>query len=402
MSNTTAATLAPTKAGSPQDAHTSAPMVRLRAASWLSHDGLDEEANCAPGNTAAGDEAVLSCGNGFCCDANRPDANGDASKGCCETSTDRFQLSNRQMVNGSSPVSASAAQTQSHTISSRAAVSTADSDGDDDSGDDGDGDGSSQISTTSSTSSTSPTLISTPTSTAISTHTHAQASSQAHAGNPSQAQASTSSHAPAHTSVVVVTSVVDQPGRGSSTLVSSKTSVIAEPASTSAASTSSPTASKHNDVGTIVGPAVAVPLAIIALAGVLFFVWRRRKQRKNSYDGSNHAGYQPEDPVDMYAAHKALPPKMPELESPDPQKTSIGTAPPSYRGVSSVANTPNMSGNPILPGVVPSSRNSGPPQNTPVAAGSSPPMPQDPVETEPSELPGSTYHPYRPAGKTGS
>lgn len=366
---------------------------------------------CTHGNTAAGDEAVLSCGDGFCCDANRPDANGDDSKGCCKTSTARFQLSNRQMVSRDSPASTSSSQTQPPTPTTPASspISSSDSDsddGDDDNGDDDDG--PSHISTPSSTTiSTHPS--STSSSTTISTHPFPTPSSSTVSTHPSsdvssRTPASISPHPIAHTSVLVVTSVVSKPGRGSSTVVSSKTSIIAEPAATSAASTSSPTASKHNDIGKIVGPAVAVPLAVIALAGLLFFVWRRRKQRKDFYDSNNHAGYEPKDPVDMYAAHKTNVPKMPELESGDPQKTPSGTAPPSYRGVSGVANTLNIgSSNPTSPGLASSAaRNSEPPGTTPVPPGGSPSMPQGPAGgTEPSELPGSTYHPYRPPGKPG-
>jgi len=82
----------------------------------------------------------------------------------------------------------------------------------------------------------------------------------------------------------------------------------------------------------------------------------------------------------MYAAQK---PTLPEMDSPELKQSPNGTAPPSYRGVSGV---PTEATGPY-------------PRNSELPGSPAFPPGGGPQPTEPSELEGNMYHPYRPPGR---
>lgn len=137
----------------------------------------------------------------------------------------------------------------------------------------------------------------------------------------------------------------------------------------------------------------------------------------------------------MYASQK---PQFPELHSPVSYESpdqigggspsgekvggGMGTAPPSYRGAGGLApgdatrvgGGGNINRGSELPGSVPASPGfsqgtvpGSPVEHTAGLMGQggglriANPTPEPEMETQPSELPGSTYHPYRPPGGGG-
>ena len=90
------------------------------------------------------------------------------------------------------------------------------------------------------------------------------------------------------TRLIIQTSIITNPSGGSSTQISSllttETPASAAPASTASATSdpnSAPSSSNKN-LGAIIGPAVAVPLVILALAAFAFFIWRRHQTKKRA------------------------------------------------------------------------------------------------------------------------
>ncbi|KAL6721382.1 hypothetical protein ACLMJK_000485 [Lecanora helva] len=219
---------------------------------------------CTHGNTAAGAEAVIECSSGsYCCDANRPDAQPDGtidqSKDCCHTSNDRFPLAQLPLApggaedsndSGGSSDSGNSAAASSSSPSPAAASTVQVSP-------------SSSTSTDSDTSTTSPQNNASPTSKAVaSSRNNAKTSNRAGGG-----------------STQVVTSIITQNSGGSSTLITTTSNA---PDSLPASSTPSPSSSSSNskNLGAIIGPAVAVPIAVLLLAALAFFLFRRRRRQK--------------------------------------------------------------------------------------------------------------------------
>ena len=160
-----------------------------------------------------------------------------------------------------------------------------------------------------------------------------------------------------------------------------------------------------------------MPVAVLALLALAFFLlWRRRRNRRAANPSTN-LPTRPDDLTPMYGAQETKAPVQTEpyagkseLEgsphvghSPNPS-----TAPPSYRGEDGQQRPlSELQGSPT----VPTFRDS---RGSELAAGSSPLTgvsasprePQLPVVGEaeegqqlPSELPGTTYRPYRPEGR---
>lgn len=184
------------------------------------------KSNCTHTNnpidyTATGTEAVLKCdAESYCCDANRPDeADVNGRLGCCDTSkkpSDFFGLPNGTPIFVIGNVTASTSLNPSSTTTSTASSSGA------------------------------------PTNNGI--------------VNTSRAG-----------TIVVLTVVID-PASSISSII---TLTIAAPQSTSNASTSTSTqTSSSKNPGIKIGGGVGVPIGILALAAVVFFLWRRQKNKK--------------------------------------------------------------------------------------------------------------------------
>ncbi|KAL2044675.1 hypothetical protein N7G274_002449 [Stereocaulon virgatum] len=319
---------------------------------------------CTYDKTAAGDEAILQCSSGsYCCDTNRP------TPGCCDTTTSRFSLAALPILAGG-----------------------------------GTAVGSMGSSPTSSQAANTPSTSSIPASNTPASA--AQSTSLTRSSNPPSSN--TAAKVSSTPTVSVLTQVITESG-SPSTLVSSTTGNVAVPAS----STGSPAASSSSSksLGSVIGPAVGVPVAVLALMALAFFLfWRRRRSRRAHSPPRNMQSIA-EEPTPMYGE-----PKPPVEYSPYMGKSELdgsprvghpspnpSTAPPSYRGV---AGRPlsELPGSPTA-ATFRDSRGSELAASTYTgAAETSPRQPDLPVVGEegygPAELPGSTniYQPYRPPG----
>ncbi|KAK3171526.1 hypothetical protein OEA41_003610 [Lepraria neglecta] len=389
---------------------------------WVNNICGNYEADWAVDLTAAGNEAVLQCESGsYCCDTNRPDP------GCCVTSTSRFQLSSLPFLfpdgspgggtdNGGGG-GASSSTAQQATTSSSTAVAT--------------------VAATSSTPppSVTPQSVTPPSSTPPSSTPPSSTppSSTPPSDTPTPVDSTTSSTSKSSTSptsssstsatvssspiISILTSIVTEGGTPS-TLVTSQSSDIVVPIP--ATPTPSPaTASSSKSIGSIIGPAVGVPVAVLGLAAFVFFLfWRSKRSRKDHPSPRNlqstespHSIYsEPKPPVESppYAGKQ-------ELEgSPRLGGTSPSTAPPSYRGSTLLGtaatqhprspHTSELQGSPTV-GTFRDSRGSELVGSPGTGYSTSPRQAELPSVGEggdpASELAGSTYRPYRPPGWSG-
>ena len=203
------------------------------------------------GNTAAGDEAILECSKGnYCCDTNRPDV------GCCDTTRERFQLPDGHVVGSmdspSPVVTGQASSTNLPQISSTQL----------------------QISSTQpQISSTQPQISSTqPASSTTTSDSQTQISSTGAVLFKTD-QASTD-HG---TSLVLVTSVITKASGSSSLFVTS----LAESATAPQATDAKATDASHDGhrLAVILGPAVGIPVVLIACTLLGLLIWRRKQRR---------------------------------------------------------------------------------------------------------------------------
>lgn len=337
------------------------------------------------GKTASGNEALLECGsNSWCCDANRPDV------GCCDTSTSRFSLSalNSGTNSGSDPASI---------IGSMGGVAA------------------SMPSIT--PNSTAPNSASTSSNSQLSSlpdQPFPTASHGMNVGNTDTSHATQS--ASAGTNVDVFTSVTINSAGGSSTLITSTSSIVpAAPASVTSVAPGSDRGGPTNstNLGPIVGPAVAVPVVVLLLAALAFFFYRRRRNRNRAQETPGMQEFKApiESPfVGFGKSELEGSPGTPVSASryqvgyhtPDDVGAGLATTtdPPSYRGVSGVSQTPNglgvsrdsraseLAASPFT-GISTSPRGSEL-QGSPAMGVLD--------EVGPQELPGSTYHPLGRSG----
>ncbi|KAL2054800.1 hypothetical protein ABVK25_005104 [Lepraria finkii] len=360
---------------------------------------------CTYDLTAAGNEAVLQCESGsYCCDTNRPDP------GCCVTGTTRFQLSSLPFLfpdgspgggtdngGGGGASSSTAQQAATTSFTAVATLSTPPP----------------SMTPQSVTPSSSTPPSDTPTPTTVDSTTSSTSKSSTHPTSSSSTSATVSSSP----IISILTSIVTESGTPS-TLVTSQSSDTVVPIL--ATSTPSPTtASSSKPLGSIIGPAVGVPVAVLGLAGLVFFLfWRSRNNRKGQPSPRNlqftenaHSIYsEPKPPVGSlpYAGKQ-------ELEgSPRLGATSPSTAPPSYRGSTLLGtaatqhprspHTSELQGSRTV-GTFRDSRGSELVGSPGTGYSTSPRQAELPSVGEgrdpASELPGSTYRPYRPPGWSG-
>ncbi|KAK3175931.1 hypothetical protein OEA41_007253 [Lepraria neglecta] len=342
----------PTKRGS----RAAARRFVLTVRSGYSAQAYEErDADCIVDKTAAGDEAILQCSSGsYCCDTNRP------TTGCCDTSTSRFSLAALPILAGGGTAVGSM--------------------------------GSSPTPSPSASASSSSTSAS-DTSTFASTSRKTSSSSEA---------AAKVSSTP---TISVLTQIVTENG-SQSTLVTSTSANVAVPAS----STGSPAASSSSSksLGSVIGPAVGVPVAVLALMALAFFLfWRRRRSRK-AHPPPRNMQSNSEEPTPMYGEMKPPVESSPytgksELEG-SPQvghpSPNPSTAPPSYRGVAGRPMS-ELQGSPTA-ATFRDSRSSELAASTYTGPSTSPRQPDLPAVGEedqgPAELPGSTDRSYRPPG----
>ncbi|MCJ1253676.1 hypothetical protein MMC24_001488 [Lignoscripta atroalba] len=222
---------------------------------------------CTQDKTASGNEAILQCSQGYCCDANRPDAPDRPELGCCNTQQTFFPLPDGNPIrfigsippagpnsSPNSPPSSPNSPTSSpgpSTLSSEQSVPSPSSP-----------DSSPSPATSAQGTSNSPSSPSSP-STPISS-----------AGGSA---AASSSPRPTVNGFDLVTSTVTN-SAGVTTIITS--SVIAASATVAASSPAPSSTSSSRNLGAIIGPAVGVPVVIIALAVIAFLLWRRRKNKQ--------------------------------------------------------------------------------------------------------------------------
>ncbi|KAG8527841.1 uncharacterized protein KY384_006757 [Bacidia gigantensis] len=264
-------TLAPIKAGSQMAAPTSAHTVSH--SHTLSIATLAERIS---GLTASGNEALGTCGtNEWCCDTNRPELSG--GQNCCDTNSPKFSLDSRKVENNGTSSDNSNSSNESPSSTEESTTSTT------------------------STSSTSKTTKTT----------------------GSQSQKTDGS-----TSVVLVTSVVNQ---GSSTIVTSVTGAAATNPPPSETSTPS-----HKSLAPIIAPTVAVPIAVLLLAGLALAWFLRRRKRQRALSAESPSG---PDPVPMYKdpyspnTDSSYSPGKSELEGSKPDLTHTPVSPRTPSGL---------------------------------------------------------------------
>ena len=326
--------------------------------------------NCVPGGTAAGNEAIQECSKGsYCCDANRPEI------GCCQTSNDFFSLPDGTVVASigadgpGGPRAAQSSLTTALPSATTAGRSVA-----------ADFPLSATVAQTSLSPSATP-----PSSTG--------ATAVSSIDSPSEkgtAEATTSRPVPVSSVILITSVVIDSAGVSFTSITTQIVEAQIAPSSSSLPSTHGSSASTS---GLKIGLGVGIPVGVILLVLLGFFLLRRRsKNRRRLPTSMENPRMNGSNPMEyMYKGHgDADSPLTATTTSPDLNHRASSkyvvsdTGEGGYRGV----KTGSHSGLGLQPGpsVFPNS-----PTRSELSG--NPSAPRDYRNSQMSELAASSNHP---------